>query len=272
VAASAILEHFRAHGYARVEHVVDAAHVRAILAALHDATGVDRADPATWAVASAWPPLWAHQAQWDCRQHPAVHRAFADVWGREDLISSQDGVGVKPPLTTRSRAAQALSIHWDLDPRHHEASVQGVLYLTDVSAEHGAFCCVPALFADLDGWLARHPGAGTQDIDLEGHEIVPVPGRAGDLVLFSSRLPHGNGENVAATPRVVQYIAMWPAGFWGDTREDHAERYRSGTANPEWRSRPGWDHPQPGPAAALTPLGRRLAGVDAWPRRTRVSA
>jgi hypothetical protein len=259
------LEHFRRHGYARVPAVVDRAHVDALLRALREAAGVDVDDPATWELPSAWPPLWAHQAQWDVRQHPAVHAAFAAAYGREDLVVSQDSVGFKPPVAaTASRAAQPLSIHWDLDPRYPEVSVQGVLYLTDTGPEHGAFCCVPGLFADLDDWLARHPDNDSFDVDLEDHPVVPVPGAAGDLIVFSSRLPHGNGVNTAATPRVVQYIAMWPAGFWGDRREEHAERYRSGTANPAWQARPGWDRPQPWAPAQLTPLGRRLAGLDAW--------
>jgi hypothetical protein len=259
------LEHFRSHGYVCVPRAAERAHVDAILAALRDVAGVDVDDPATWDIPSAWPPLWGHQAQWDVRQHPPVHAAFAAVYGREDLVVSQDGVGFKPPAAgTASRATQPLSIHWDLDPRHPEISVQGVLHLTDAGPEHGAFRCVPGLFADLDGWLERHPDAGTSDVDLEGHPLVPVPGAAGDLILFSSRLPHGNGVNTAATPRVVQYVAMWPAGFWGDTREQHAARYRSGEAAPAWRSRPGWDRPQPWLPARLTPLGRRLAGLDAW--------
>ncbi len=216
-----------------------------------------------------WPPLWGHQAQWDVRQHPRVHRAFAALYGRDDLIVSQDGAGIKPPTAVRDdRAAQALPIHWDRDPRGAQLAVQGVLYLTDAGAEHGAFCGVPGLFADLDGWLARHPDAGTEDVDLEGHELVPVPGRAGDLVLFSAKLPHGNGANTAATTRIVQYVSMWPLGAPDASAEESAALYRSGRASPAFRRRPGWDVVQPWPPATLTPLGRRLAGLDAWTTAT----
>jgi hypothetical protein len=261
------LPHLREHGWTVVPGVVDPLQIAAALAALRDAGGVDLDDPATWAIEHMSPPVWGHQAQWDLRQDPRVHAAFAAAHGREDLNVTQEGFGFKPPLaTTPGEPAAAMDMHFDLDPRTPRPALQGVLYLTDVAADQGAFCAVPGVFADRDGWLARHPEAGPEvDVDLEGHPIVPVPGRAGDLVIFDSRLPHGNGANRAAAPRVVQYLTMQPVGYWGEQPSDHAALYRSGRANPAQRWRPGWDGVQPGPPATLTPLGRRLVGLDPWP-------
>ena len=256
--------HLREHGYVVVEQAVERAHVDALLSVLREHAGLDVGDPSTWDIGRFSPPIWGHQAQWDVRQHPRVHAAFAEAYeGRHGLLVSVDGMGFKPPEeVAATRAAAALPIHWDLDPRGDLRVFQGVLYLTDVAADQGAFCGVPGLFADLDGWIERHPGAGNEDVDLEDHEVVPVPARAGDLVIFDSRLPHGNGVNRARSPRAAQYLNYVPAT--PDAAAETARLYRTGEAPAYLRGRPGWDRPQPWPPARLSPLGRRLAGLDAW--------
>lgn len=257
-------EHLREHGYVVVEHAVPPELVQAALAVVRDTIGVDLDDPDTWRIDTFSPPVWGHQVQWDLRQHPGLHRIFADVVGQDALLVTHEGFGIKPPMERHpTRAAAALPVHWDADPRNGRGGFQGVLYLTDVAADQGPFVGVPGVFADLEGWLERHPDAGLDDLDLEGHEPVPVPARAGDLVVFDGRLPHGNAPNHAGSPRVVQYVSMV-----ADTPEraaEHAELYRSGMAPAGLRGRPGWDVPQPWPPAELTGLGRRLAGLDSWP-------
>jgi hypothetical protein len=41
--------------------------------------------------------------------------------------------------------------------------------------------------------------------------------------------------------------------------------WETGRANPHDADRPGFDEIQPWPPATLTPLGRHLLGLDAWP-------
>jgi hypothetical protein len=256
----------RERGYAVVEGVVGPELVSAALTVLRERTGIALDEPATWTDAPGFPPLWATQPQWAIRQAPAVHRAFADAWGREDLRVSIDGLGFKPPLATApgGRYADAMPLHFDLDPRESRHTYQGVVYLTDVGPDDGAFRCVPGVFADLEGWLARHPDfdpGAWEAPDLEGHEVVHVPARAGDLVVFDSRLLHGNAAHRGTAPRVVQYVAMTPPGFWGETADAWAELYRTGCAPEHFRRRPGWEGPAEDPPARLTALGRRLVGL-----------
>ena len=42
-------------------------------------------------------------------------------------------------------------------------------------------------------------------------QAVPIAGKAGDLVIWHSALPHGSSPNSAERPRMAQYIAMSPA-------------------------------------------------------------
>jgi hypothetical protein len=230
--------------------------------------GIDLDDPATWYGRGDIPlPLWGHQAQWDIRQHPGLHDVFSMVYATRRLWVSLDHVAFKPPVRDagEDEAAQALPIHWDVDPRSGRHLYQAILHLSDSPAERGAFRCVPALWHDREGWFDRHPGAGTDDIDLEGNKVIAVPCRAGDLLIFDSRMPHGNGTNTDRAPRITQAVTMQPPNFWGEAAADRIVLWETGRANPSYVDWPGFDQVQPWPPATLTLLGRRLLGLEDWP-------
>ena len=70
-------------------------------------TGIDRKDPKTWGD-DRWPTA-AHggilpsygighsKSQWYLRSIPNVKKAFAKIWGTEDLLTSFDGVSLWRP-------------------------------------------------------------------------------------------------------------------------------------------------------------------------------
>ena len=150
----------------------------------------------------------------------------------------------------------------------HPALAAGdVLALTDTAIGQGGFRCIPSLYQDRHGW----PAAPTVDADGEedwladvgGREIVAVPARAGDLIVWDSRLPHGNSKNESSLPRLAFYVSMFPAADPA-MRDAAIDSWRSGRCVPWWRNRPGYDRIEPWPPAALTDLGRRLIGLDCW--------
>ncbi len=68
------------------------------------------------------------------------------------------------------------------------------------------------------------------------------------------------------SPRWVQYVAMDPVGD-AEARDARLTQYRE-KRPPPWAVRQnivGQQIPEPGDPARLTPLGRRLVGVDSWP-------
>jgi hypothetical protein len=137
-----------------------------------------------------------------------------------------------------------------------------MLFLTDTSSELGPFECVPSIYRDARRWLAEHPDA--TEPDLDGHEIVQVTGKAGDLVIWDALLPHRGGRNHGATPRITQYIAMQPAGGYKEAQERIA-LWHDKRVPPCWRTWPPTViDPELGPRAELTPLGRKLLGIDPW--------
>jgi hypothetical protein len=235
------LAQLRNVGYTIVPGVVGPELIEPLLALAQEASGVVLDDPSTWDpdAAELLEPL-GHPAQWALRQHPPLYEVFAAVYGRRELAVSQDRLGVKVP------GRRGMRIHHDVEPHDPPATFGGLVYLTDTPPERGAFRCVPGIVWEWDAWLARNPEATVAVVDPGEHEVVAVPGRAGDLVVWDVRLPHANGENLSQAPRVVQYVTMFPHGSWGDTPEGHAEQWRSSGQT------------------ELTALGRRLVGLDPY--------
>lgn len=182
-----------------------------------------------------------------------------------------DRIGFVPPL--RYGEIAQCKIHWDLDPRSQHTTYQAIVYLTDVTHERAPFCVVPSVLQDIDGWLARQPeGLDLSAADFSGEETVPILGRAGDLIIWNAKLPHGPGPNRASIPRVMQAVSMFPAPesglpkpwFVNWTREEQVNWWLTKRAPPWWRNVPNQQDPEPGELAILTELGERLVGLKKW--------
>jgi hypothetical protein len=99
---------------------------------------------------------------------------------------------------------------------------------------------------------------------------VKVPLAAGDLVVWKTTLLHGNGRNSSRRPRLAQYVTMNPLPPAGEQREaERRSRVRSWStcAPPSGDAFPGDPRrieEQRGEPASLSPLGRRLLGLDEW--------
>jgi ectoine hydroxylase-related dioxygenase (phytanoyl-CoA dioxygenase family) len=84
-----------------------------------------------------------------------------------------------------------------------------MLFLTDAARGEGSFECVPSIFQDLDRYLDEHPGRVLDaPVDVAGHDVVEVPARAGDLVVWDARLPHQGGRNRGGRPRISLAVSM----------------------------------------------------------------
>jgi Phytanoyl-CoA dioxygenase (PhyH) len=123
-----------------------------------------------------------------------------------------------------------------------------------MTAQHGR----KPRFIDQDGdenWLAN----------TEGREIVHVAAQTGDLIVWDSRLPHGNSKNRSSKPRIAFYVMMDPFPADGAFRQVQIDSWHTGRCVPWWRNRLGYDRIEPWPPAGLSELGRRLLGLDEWP-------
>lgn len=274
--------HLAEHGFLRVPAIVSRERCRAVVDMLFEFLGFEPDQPEDW----YRPPLsrggmievYQHQALWDNRQNPDVHRVFAELYGTEALHVSFDRANFNPPVRAEHpEYAHPGMIHWDIDPATaHRAPfrLQGVLYLDDTPAERGGFRCAPGHHTVIERWAAtgeRVPGApkpgGRTPADPSEVDIIPVIGGIGDLVVWDSRLLHGNGRNDSDRPRLAQYITMWPASTDPAVVAERVRCWRERTPpNADWAlgDPRHWEETH-GSTASLTPLGRRLLGADPWP-------
>jgi phytanoyl-CoA dioxygenase PhyH len=203
------------HGYVVVPNAVAAGDRDAAAAAIYSFLDADPDHPESWYGKkygpTIWVPLLRHPAFLANRQSPRLVKAFAQLWGREDLWATVDQGGFNPPENDRWKFPGP-HVHWDASlAKPHCFGVQGILYLTDTAADQGAFSCIPGFHRTLDQWLSDLPPSEDPRKAILRHPgLKPIAGKAGDLVLWHQSLPHGSSPNRSSTPRVVQYIALRP--------------------------------------------------------------
>jgi hypothetical protein len=213
------LAFWRENGYVVVHDAVPAEQCRAAVAAICDFVQADLHRPDTWYGRiqghSIWTPLLHHPALDANRASARIHRAFAQLWNREDIWMNVDQAGMNPPERL-GWAFPGPHLHWDVSlAQPIPFGLQGLLYLTDTAADQGAFTCVPGFHRKIEQWLDNlAEGADPRAHDFTS-EAVPIAGRAGDLVVWQQTLPHGSSPNRGASPRFVQYMVGRPS-TWGN--------------------------------------------------------
>ncbi|MGZ3838197.1 MAG: phytanoyl-CoA dioxygenase family protein [Flavisolibacter sp.] len=268
------------NGYVVVHNAVPQNQVKRLADFLWEFEEKDPNDPETWYA----PPraemkmkeltntgmveVYNHQYQWDNRQFPSVHQAFADIWGTEKLWVTIDRANLNFPI--RPGHEYKGFIHWDYDPETKPQNVQGVLALADQTDEDmGGFQCVPDLYRTYETWKLTQPGDRDHfKPNVSGFEIIKVPMQAGDLLIFNSTLPHGIRVNKSRDKvRMAQYISMMPAEEDNELlRQWRISSWRERKA-PEGFAFPGDPRNREQThytTATLSALGRKLLGLDKW--------
>ena len=261
------VDHFADHGWVLVEDLVPTHRLDAVVELVCGFLGVSperssssdkRGDRINGIV-----PLHQHQALWDNRQAALMHEAFTAIYRQRELWVTMDRVSYKPRLSERAKFApgDANAIHVDRKLSETSFGVQGVLYLTDTPEDQGAWECVPGMFDEIrEG--TRTSVQWAENVDR--YEVERVAGKAGSLVIWDSRMPHGSGHNWTDVPRFTQYITMNPPGD-ESTRRERVADWRTCRAPAHWRGLPHQPDPEPWPApAVLTMLGERVLGARPW--------
>lgn len=207
------LAHWGAQGYVILRGAITPQEAAAAAELLWETVGADPADPATWYSPRGQGMMvqrFQHPALDAARRSPRVHKAFAQLWGTSDLWPHVDRMSFNAPPTSHRRFA-APRLHWDVSlvPPIPFGTL-GVLYLTDTSADQGAFELVPGFHHGLEAWLA---GLGEQDprtVDLSARAVRVAAG-AGDLIIWRHDLPHGASPNLTDRPRLAQYVNFYSA-------------------------------------------------------------
>jgi len=156
--------------------------------------------------------MWGHPTQWAIRQLPSLYQAWSELWGTHELLVSLDRCRFTPPWRDGEPTPQ--TVHWDHDPHDRELNyIQGAVALTDTPTGHGGFRCVPGWHRHPERWpqsATRFPSHNEWHASALDGDIISVPMNTGDVVLWSSRLPHSNSKNVSNAPRYAFYLQMLP--------------------------------------------------------------
>lgn len=217
------------------------------------------------------------------RQNEKVHRAFSAVYGGETrLFVDHDRLGaMRPTLQTNGTIRKEWQtiddwLHLDCNPvsgeismasmappesgGHHDFDaeapflVQGLLALSDAREEDGGFLCVPGSHRIAREWTVRNnleqkePQLRPEPGDQLQRHVQRVPVRAGSLVVWNQFTMHANHPNRSDRWRLNQYIRMYPV-----------KRTRFRPLLPDVR-----DYPSDFARTKITPLGRKLFGIDSW--------
>ncbi|GIJ78811.1 phytanoyl-CoA dioxygenase family protein [Micromonospora phaseoli] len=196
-------------------------------------------------------------------QNERLYAVMTQLLGSERLLVRDGSLAIT--MRNDARRAGELSQRLHLDPAvpedvddflftPEEIEIGGCFYFTDVEPGGGGIHVVPGGHRFVEQ-KARGVSAGRQLYDkwrdIPGLETVEVTGSSGDFVLMHHLMPHAASHNRNSTTRVAQFLrysrddAPWSVGE------------RPG-------DRPGANGFGPAQLAAMTPLGRRLLGVDPW--------
>ncbi len=185
---------------------------------------LDRNNSATWIQTTAqktnkgmFKNYIGHQDfMWDVRK--ACKGIFSQIYRTQDLVTSFDGGSLTYPIQTQTYKPW---FHHD-QPRTMKdfLCVQGVVCLTDSGPNDGGFAFMQprehSVTTFFDVYIKRHPSHGIMwgKVDLTDNILINVPvrkvcARAGDVILFDSRLIHANVPS-RGNYRMCTYVSYQP--------------------------------------------------------------
>ena len=264
-------------------------------------TGMDPDDPMSWMEHipdNGFIDIWHTATYYAMREDPRFYSIFAQLTRQPRLLVSLDRVCWKTPRyvsvikdgepTEIELPSRGLKVHTDMNLWYdlEQPSFQAGIALEDCLENAGGFACLPGFhkLATIDKFRndfesgkynkghPQIPPNQTRQFNFfpdEDAELVEVPLRQGDVVVWSSRLPHCNRLNEGRGWRKHCYIRYIPA----DLNPSYAKVIKTASLTgqkPSHFSTGNKTGPQSKTechnhkAPQLTPLGKRLLGHTAW--------
>ena len=216
VLTDAELRFWDEHGYLVLRHAVPQTQCLAAQAAIWDFLDASPDDPASWykthpGKRGLMLQFFDHPALAANRHSARIRRAYQQLYGKQAIYATVDKASFNPPETANYRFMGS-PLHWDTSLQQPiPFKLQGMLYLSDCPAGHGAFHCVPGFQHRIGDWLASvPPGQAPREWAIAHLQPVPVAGQAGDFIIWQQALPHCASANHGTLPRMVQYLTYLP--------------------------------------------------------------
>jgi len=214
--SEAELQFWHRNGYLVLRGAVPQAQCMAAQDAIWDYLGASISEPASWyqnhpGKRGMMLQFSDHPALAANRHGARIRSAYEQLYGSSTIFASIDKVSFNPPLVD-SHGFTGSALHWDVSLQPPiPFKLQGMLYLSDCAATHGAFHCVPGFQHRHEQWLAQvPPGQNPREWATQTLQPVAVEGQAGDFIIWHQALPHCATPNHGALPRMVQYLTYLP--------------------------------------------------------------
>jgi len=205
------------------------------------------------------------QAAWNNRQYADIHKAFCAIFKQKNLWVKLDRYGFMRPtrgLLEDNSTVDKLEwetdrnwVHWDQNPwiEPEFCRVQALITFTSHTTTPGGFHCIPGFTHYFKTWASMNLDrqendclVSFSDIELKKY-TTKITMRAGSLLMWDSRTPHGNYPNESSNFRIVQYTGMFPVPQNKDLQDMRRELLscyvRDSNVN-------------------LTELGKKIAGIS----------
>lgn len=213
------LKHWHEHGYIVLREAVTKPEFTAANNAIWEFLDANEDAPESWyrehpAKSGLMVVFTQHPALRGIRNSARIRKAYEQLYGTTAIKKLIDKVSFNPPENEKYKFTGS-PLHWDTSLELPiPERLQGLLYLTDTTAADGAFQCVPGFHRLINQWVKDVPAdKDLRQYALETLNPVPVPGNAGDLVIWHQALPHCASPNLGNKPRLVQYLTYIPENY-----------------------------------------------------------
>jgi hypothetical protein len=275
VLSRADLDFFHENGYVVVPNAVPRQNRENLIEALFQFLDVDRSNPDSWYQPPVCPSgmveIFQHQALWDNRQHPRVHGAFADIFNDHDCGSASTAPRCarrnRRPTALQRQAVHALG-HGFEESHARFLSRSGRFVSERFAAGLGGFTCVPA--------STKSSTNGSLRILKTSNRVAPIFRSFRPATSCSRFQPKLAISSSGICACLMATVTTFPISAIGaihyDVPRGHkrkgARRSHSTLARATARFVGARRRARMGTTkrsnAELSPLGRKLLGLDLW--------
>ncbi len=185
-----------------------------------------------------------------------LYGAASDIFGHEFLGVGDGSVGITLKDTSGPTLSQRLHLDMhrpdviDETTLRNKVGIGGCYYLSNVDAGGAGIHVIPGGPAIVAERALDQASRGEVEFPKTFDDYpasIEITAEAGDFVMMHHLMPHAASRNRLGLPRVVQFT-----------------RYRHLDEDAAARARTTEDRFSEAQLAAMTPLARKLFGLDAW--------
>ncbi len=210
------LKFWNENGYIVIKSAIKKELCEEVETAIWEFLGADKTNEDTWYLPhehkrGMMVVFTQHKALHRVRHSIKIKKAYEQLYHTTAIYRTIDKVSFNPPVTSTKNFLGS-NLHWDVDFKDpFNYRLQGLLYLSDVNENSGAFQCVPGFHHEFKNWMSKlPPNVDPNQYAYETLTPKKILGNTGDFIIWNNQLPHSATPNYSYMPRLVQYLTYLP--------------------------------------------------------------